>query len=134
MTALITLASILLLVLILLFIGNRALGRHEAPQTPEPEPTTTQSLDTGSVPAVTGLKVSGAYDTMVRFEWNNPDPQPDDAYVWRIIDVNSHTQNTRTTETFVEVQRDTAEQQICIEVSIARANGKMSSTPARECS
>jgi hypothetical protein len=120
--------------LILLFIGNRALGRHEAPQTPEPEPTTTQSLDTGSVPAVTGLKVSGAYDTMVRFEWNNPDPQPDDAYVWRIIDVNSHTQNTRTTETFVEVQRDTAEQQICIEVSIARANGKMSSTPARECS
>ncbi len=133
MTALITLASILLLVLILLFIGNRALGRHEAPQTPEPEPTATQSLDTGSVPAVTGLKVSDAYDTMVRFEWNNPDPQPDDAYVWRIIDVNSHTQNTRTTETFVEVPRETAEQQICIEVSIARANGKMSSTPAREC-
>lgn len=133
LTILISLASVLLLMMVLLFIGNQALGRHaentdETPTTPAVQPP-----DTGPVPAITGLKVHKETATSVQFVWDNPDPQEGDTYAWRIVDLRQHSQTHKVTERTAEVERPDADTQVCIEVSIVRTNNKMSHTPTREC-
>lgn len=134
LTILISLASVLLLMLVLLFIGNKALSQNRNDPESTPSATSTSTLDTGSVPPVSNLEVQNEDAGRVQFVWNNPDPQEGDAYLWRIVDLDNHAQTKRITETSVTVDRETENAQVCIEVSVVRANGKMSNTPTRECS
>lgn len=131
---LISVASVLLLIATLLFIGRDALGSKEAPQQTEPTDQATSSLDTESVPAVKNLRITSETDKNVRFDWDNPEPLSGDAYVWKTVSVNQQSQATRIEDTWVDVARETADQEICIEVSLVRKNGKMSNTAARTCS
>lgn len=134
LTILISLASVLLLMLVLLFIGNKALSTRDGDTEASPSTTATSTLDTGSVPAISNLEVQNEDADSVHFVWNNPDPQEGDAYLWRIVDMDNHTQSKRITEPHITVDRDSADAQVCIEVSLVRANGKISNTPTRECS
>ncbi|WP_435299289.1 serine/threonine protein kinase [Timonella sp. A28] len=132
----ISFASILVLVGIMVYIGLQGLSQEPLPQptTHETSGNEIQGPDTASVPAVTDLKVAESTPTAVRFTWVNPEPQDGDAFVWRVVDVDTTTAATRTTDRFVVVPRQDEAQRVCVEVSLVRSNGKVSHTPTRECS
>lgn len=131
---LLSVASVLLLVATLLFIGRDALGTKQEPKEIEPTNNSTPSLDTGSVPAVKNLRVGSETDTNVRFVWENPQELEGDTYVWKMVDVNEQSQATRTEDKWVDIPREATTGQICVEVSLVRSNGKMSNTATRICS
>ena len=125
----------------LVAIGIAVNGAAHAPARPlgSGDPSTTIVVD--DVPSPTGLTGSRAADGSVTFTWTNPSPKPDDHYLWGL--------RTATTEPVlalvsaptvtvpVAAQRgptpSTPAAEVCIEVSIVRADGRASATPVLGC-
>ncbi len=90
----------------------------------------------GSVPQVRGL--SGAYNaagTKATFSWTNPDPQDGDVYAWTIVggtDESASSQTALTSSTSIDIA-PSGEAHTCIQVSLIRADRRMSDTPAMAC-
>ena len=89
-----------------------------------------------SVPQVRGL--SGAYNaagTKATFSWTNPDPQDGDVYAWTIVggtDESASSQTALTSSTSIDIA-PSGEAHTCIQVSLIRADRRMSDTPAMAC-
>ncbi|ETY71921.1 serine/threonine-protein kinase [Bifidobacterium moukalabense] len=91
-------------------------------------------IDTAIVPSVENL--TGQYNgDKVRFAWVNPDPKKGDSYAWSIVGdsgVDMSTQATATDDTQVEVPAGDGPQ-TCIQVSLIRADRRMSQNPTIAC-
>ena len=69
-------------------------------------------------------------DGAVVFTWENPAPQDGDIYLWRTVSATAKGELVRTSEAQAQVPASGA--QVCIEVQVARDNGK-SSAPVPFC-
>lgn len=72
-------------------------------------------------------------DGSVVFTWINPDPEPDDTYLWGILTVTGEPELQRVSEPTVTVPAAEAGDEVCIEVSIVRADRRSSAKPAEVC-
>jgi hypothetical protein len=71
------------------------------------------------VPAVTGLTGTANPDGTVTFTWQNPSPQPDDTYGYRILDPLEESRFLEVPETTTTVAADPSGR-TCVEVVIVR--------------
>ena len=89
-----------------------------------------QDVVPGVVGTPTGL--TGVVDgATVTFTWVGPDPQPGDAFLWRVLDVLGEESLARTEEPTVTVPVQ-AGGQTCLEVFLTR-DGQASNEPAQAC-
>ncbi|PWG59473.1 serine/threonine-protein kinase [Bifidobacterium catulorum] len=83
----------------------------------------------GDVPSPTGLTGTLQGDTAT-FTWTNPDPRDGDRYAWNKVGADSA--SSLVDKPTVNIGGVTDEQ-VCIQVSIVRADRQMSTTPATAC-
>ena len=105
--------------------------RPPPPGASVPEATSRPTAVLRAVPAPADLLgvVDGA--TAV-FTWTNPDPEPGDRYLWGVAVVGAPTEVQPIDQPAVSIPLEGAVQ-LCIEVSITRADGRYSTRPAVEC-
>lgn len=132
-TFLVSLASILMLVGVLVYIGLKGLGSNAADPTNEPSHTSPSAPGVVTVPPVQELEVIAQTDDSVTFGWKNPDPLSGDAYLWRTTDATNQGAQNRITDPQVTVPKTSKDEPVCIEVSLVRANGTMSHTAEKGC-
>jgi eukaryotic-like serine/threonine-protein kinase len=72
-------------------------------------------------------------DGSVVFTWVNPDPEPDDTYLWGILTVTGEPELQIVPEPTVTVPVEQAGDEVCITVSIVRADRRSSAEPAEVC-
>lgn len=129
-------ASVILLAGVLVGAGYFALGRDAreprpsatAPTSrPSPVPTT---ITSGRVPSPTTLQATEIGTGTVRFTWVNPAAQEGDGYLWGLEDAE---RRERVDVPYVDVPLPEGARSVCIEVSIVRANGQLSTTPLEGC-
>ncbi len=85
---------------------------------------------TTAVPSVENL--AGRYENgMVRFTWTNPDPKEGDSYAWSIVGDSKVTASS-TTDMQVDVPA-TDGARTCIQISLIRADRRMSQNPTIAC-
>lgn len=121
-------------VVVALALGGAAWGALR-PGTPEPPPATTPAPTTPAVvavPAPTDLTATVAGDR-VTFTWANPDPVEGDRYLWGVATLTGETRLEPVDEPRVTAPATTDGAPTCIEVSIVRADGRYSTTPATGC-
>lgn len=100
---------------------------------PTPQPTVSPSVPAvRAVPAPTDLAGTVAGDGSVVFTWTNPDPQDGDRYLWGPAVPGGPSELEVVPEPTVTVERPGGGQ-VCVEVSIVRADGRYSTTPAVGC-
>ncbi|MBW3088054.1 serine/threonine protein kinase [Bifidobacterium sp. 82T24] len=99
----------------------------------DPSPGLGATADS-DVPSPTGL-AGTLQDGTATFTWTNPDPQNGDRYAWNRV--GSDSAQSDATSSFVDrptVSIDgVTDDQVCIQVSIVRADRQMSTTPATAC-
>ncbi|MGN0108807.1 MAG: serine/threonine-protein kinase [Bifidobacterium sp.] len=107
---------------------------HAEEQRKEDDPDS--AVTSGSVPQVHDL--TGTYNAVgdkVTFTWINPEPQDGDTYAWAIVgdtDAPAGAQGTLNSSTSIEID-SSGEAHTCIQVSLIRADRRMSDTPAMAC-
>jgi hypothetical protein len=86
----------------------------------------------GTVPAPVDLAGTRAEDGSVTFTWTNPTPEDGDSYLWgrRTVTGPPALELVEGTSVTVEAQPD---EQVCVEVSIVRADRRASAVPAEGC-
>jgi eukaryotic-like serine/threonine-protein kinase len=84
------------------------------------------------VPAPTGLTGVRLADGSVGFTWVNPEPAVGDQYLWGVLSATGQPTLALLAEPRVTVPA-TAGEQVCIEVSIVRADRSASARPAEVC-
>ena len=84
------------------------------------------------VPAPTGLTGVRLADGSVAFTWVNPDPAAGDQYLWGVRSATGEPTLALLAEPTVTVPAG-AGGQVCIEVSIVRADRSVSARPAEVC-
>jgi hypothetical protein len=116
--------------LLVVVIGSRG---SEPPNQPGSRDTITQSADGDpigpAVPAPVGLTGTTQGARLV-FTWNNPDPQPGDAYIWYRTEQGAPTQRHRTTDAEASV---IGTGRTCLAVLLVRDDGATSAQPATAC-
>ncbi|WP_102509435.1 serine/threonine protein kinase [Sanguibacter massiliensis] len=129
-------ASVVVLAGVLVGAGYLAFGRDaDEPRPsvttptaePSPEPTT---ITSGRVPSPTTLQATEIGTGTVRFTWVNPAAQDGDGYLWGLEDSE---RRERVEVPYVDVPLPEGTDSVCIEVSIVRANGQLSTTPLEGC-
>jgi serine/threonine protein kinase len=108
-----------------------------APDEPDaaPTPDPTSNVVTLGVPAPAAVSVTPSADgTSVTFEWENPDPQDGDKFVWNRSDGPNRGAKTPTGSASVTIDGVDSNTQVCVEVLIVRTNGKLSTEPLEMCS
>ncbi|GIG39916.1 serine/threonine-protein kinase [Cellulomonas phragmiteti] len=105
---------------------------------PTPAPTDTFApAQTGPaaapVPAPHSLVGTRAPDGSVTFTWQNPDPQDGDRYLWGVLAVTGEPTLALVDEERVTVPADQATGEVCVQVSIVRADRSSSTRPAQGC-
>lgn len=100
----------------------------------EVEPTTTPSTvpSIRAVPAPADL-VGSVADGSAVFTWENPDPQDGDSYLWGLTLAGTEPALELVEEETVTVAPVVPGDQVCIEVSIVRTDGRFSTSPAVAC-
>ncbi|HEY0185862.1 MAG TPA: serine/threonine-protein kinase [Cellulomonas sp.] len=88
---------------------------------------------TGTVPSPTGLVGTRTAAGTVEFTWTNPDPQDGDRYLWGVLSTVGETSFASPTDQALAVVTPDGEGEVCIEVSIVRADRRASATPAEGC-
>jgi serine/threonine protein kinase len=99
--------------------------------TAAPAPTVATEASVPSPARLAGVDMG---DGTISFTWTNPNPLVGDAYTWREIGVGQQNDLELTDRTSVLVPLPDDADSVCIEVSIVRANGQSSTTPAEACS
>ncbi|ADG75090.1 serine/threonine protein kinase [Cellulomonas flavigena DSM 20109] len=87
----------------------------------------------GPVPAPHSLAGTRADDGSVTFTWQNPDPQDGDRYLWGVLTATGEPTYELVDAERVTVPADQATGEVCIEVSIVRADRSRSALPAEGC-
>ncbi len=86
------------------------------------------------VPSATNVQGKRNDDGTVTFTWTNPDPQKGDAYLWKPVQANGQVGvSSLVKDPTVTLEADKANGQICIQVSIVRANHQTSTEPSTAC-
>ena len=106
-------------------------GARKAPRS-EYEPDTDLAVHE-VVPAPRSIHGERAADGSVVFTWTNPEPQAGDAYLWGVVDKTGQVQPERVEQPSATVPSDEAPGEVCVEVDVVRADGRVSDTPARGC-
>lgn len=101
----------------------------------EPEPTATP---TPSMPAIRAVPSPDELEGTLRdgaavFTWENPDPEEGDSYLWGVSLAGTEPQLELVDTETVTVTEVVPGEQLCIEVSIVRTDGRFSTTPAVAC-
>ena len=111
-----------------------ALG-PDAPTTAEvPTPTSTpSSAPLRAVPTPTDLVGTVGADGAATFTWTDPDPQDGDRYLWGLVVAGAAPRLEPVTDPTVSVVPPVPGDQVCIQVSLVRADGRYSTTPAVGC-
>lgn len=104
-------------------------GAPSSPAAFAPPPASVDAV----VPAPTDLTGQRQPDGSVVFTWHNPDPQPGDGYLWGLLSLTQAPQLALVDVAQVSVPSTKAVGQTCIEVSVRRADGRYSLTPAKGC-
>ncbi|KQZ23424.1 serine/threonine-protein kinase [Microbacterium sp. Root553] len=115
------------IVLVSSLAGSLMPAPEQTAQAPEPQ----DPLVSGPVPEaedLTGTNTAG----VVSFTWTNPDPQPDDAYIWYEVTLDGPQEAHIVEQTDVTLEGDRSGR-TCIEVLIKRADGRSSPEPIRGC-
>jgi hypothetical protein len=87
-----------------------------------------------AVPAPASLAGRRQADGSVVFTWENPDPQPGDRYEWALRRASGSLEPALVpTATATVPASDAGEGEVCIEVSIVRADRRLSTSPAQGC-
>ncbi|WP_312183069.1 serine/threonine-protein kinase [Arthrobacter sp.] len=121
-------AAVLAIVLLAVFLPRDGSPRQAAPEPTQPPSNALGGLE-GSVAPPTDLSGSQTAGEAV-FTWANPEPQEGDIYLWRSVTATSKGELVRTSEE--QAVLPAAGGQTCIEVQVARANGR-ASEPAAIC-
>lgn len=85
------------------------------------------------VPAPHSLEGTRAADGSVTFTWQNPDPQDGDRYLWGVRRATGEPTLELVDAPGVTVPADQASGEVCIQVSIVRADRAVSTRPAQGC-
>jgi hypothetical protein len=114
-------------------VAAQGSGAPDAGQTttalaPAPPPTVG-----AAVPSPTELSGTRQADGSVVFRWTNPDPQQGDQYVWGVRQATGEPTLALVGTTSVTVPAAQGSGQVCIEVSIVRADRRESVRPAEGC-
>ncbi len=104
-------------------------GRQPAPATATP--TGAPTAVTRAVPSPTDLVGTVEAGAAV-FTWTNPEPEPGDRYLWGVARVGEQTVVASVDEPAVSFPLD-GSVELCIEVSVVRADGRYSTAPAVGC-
>ena len=123
-----TAAAVLAIVLLAVFLPRDGSPRQAAPEPTQPPSNALGGLE-GSVAPPTELNGTQSAGEAV-FTWANPAPQEGDIYLWRSVTATTRGELVRTSEE--QAVLPAAGGQICIEVQVARANGR-ASEPAAVC-
>ena len=105
----------------------------------EPRPGDTDFQQSGGsaveavVPSPHSLEGTRDASGDVTFTWINPDPRPDDQYLWAVRTVQGTGAPEVVDEPTVTVPAAQAGDEVCIEVSIVRADRRASATPSQVC-
>lgn len=119
--------------------GAVAVATHGS-GTAQPRPSTTelappvQPTVGGAVPSPAELVGTREKDGSVVFRWTNPDPQDGDRYVWGVRRATGDPTLALVGTTTVTVPAAQASGEVCIQVSIVRADRRESVRPTEGCS
>lgn len=118
--------------------GNQTVveGSHGALRNGErPEPTGNEPPGASVVPSPQQLSGSFAENGAAHFHWRNPDPREGDTYVWSRIGAATTPGASHVVDsTEFDIPADQTNQaQVCVRVSIVRADRSMSAQPATAC-
>jgi hypothetical protein len=103
---------------------------HE-PQQHDPGPQVVRTAPPAvAVPQVSSLVGARAADGAVRFTWTNPAPQAGDRYQWGVVTATDEAPLALVDAPHVTVP---APGEVCIQVLLVRADGRVSSDAARGC-
>jgi hypothetical protein len=86
-----------------------------------------------TVPAPTNLFGTRQTDGTVVFTWTNPDEQDGDTYLWGVRTATGEPQLEIVDEPTVTVTPPAEGGEVCVEVSIVRADRRASTVPAEGC-
>ncbi|MFF1528552.1 protein kinase [Cellulomonas sp. NPDC058312] len=108
-------------------------NRPDASPGPDAETDFPGPQDTvaATVPSPTNLFGSRAADGTIVFTWTNPDEQEGDTYLWGRLTTTGEPQLQIVEDQTVTLPADPGE--VCIEVSIVRADRRASATPTEGC-
>lgn len=107
-------------------------GTDELP--PAPTPSVSSSVPgLRTVPTPTDLVGTLAADGSVVFTWSNPDPQDGDRYLWGRAVLTGEPELAPVDAATVSVPAGAPGAEVCIEVSLVRADGRFSAEPALGC-
>ncbi|WP_449385034.1 protein kinase domain-containing protein [Cellulomonas soli] len=133
-----TLGAIASGAVVLLAAAAIVLANRDADSTPLPAQDdfsdgASSTRDVQSVPAPDSIHGERRSDGTVVFTWRNPDPEPGDAYLWGVLTLTGQTELELVETDTVTVPADQATGEVCIEVSIVRADRRASADPAQGC-
>ncbi|MEZ0449775.1 serine/threonine-protein kinase [Cellulomonas sp. ICMP 17802] len=119
-------------------IGAVALGRGGAPQD---APTSTSEFSQAPVSTSVGDAVPSPHsllgtrqaDGSVVFTWENPDPEAGDQYLWGVREATGEPQLALVDQPTVTVPAAQAQGEVCLQVSIVRADRRSSTSPLEGC-
>ncbi|UPO77684.1 serine/threonine-protein kinase [Arthrobacter sp. Helios] len=120
---------ILAIVLLAIFLPRGDAPRQAAPAPTQPPSNALGGLD-GAVAPPAGLNGTQEAGEAV-FTWTNPEPQEGDIYLWRSVTATSQGELVRTAEP--QAVLPATGNETCIEVQVARSNGR-ASEPVAACS
>jgi len=124
-------ASAVVVVVVLVTAALLSTGEpRTGPTTSSPTPSAT-TVDSSVVPVPTDVVAALSGERTVLFSWVNPDPQEGDRYLWGVDDGSDERQVTVSGSASVALPE--GEDSVCIEVSVVRTDGRVSTRPARAC-
>ncbi|MET1017889.1 MAG: hypothetical protein ABWX76_13785, partial [Leifsonia flava] len=102
---------------------------------PTPAPSASSDIITLGVPSPAAVAVTPSADgTQVTFEWENPEPQDGDRFLWNRSDGPNEGAKTPTESGSTTIGGVDSNTQVCVEVVIVRTTGKLSTEPLEMCS
>ncbi|WP_354499003.1 serine/threonine-protein kinase [Mycetocola sp. 2940] len=100
-----------------------------------PTPTASSDIITLGVPTPAAVAVTPSTDgSQVTFEWENPEPQDGDRFIWNRSDGPNEGAKTPTEHGLTTIEGVDSNTQVCVEVVIVRTSGKLSTEPLEMCS
>jgi eukaryotic-like serine/threonine-protein kinase len=127
------------LVVVAAALGVAAAARHgshdASPHASETAFGTARADDPaeGAVPAPASLGGLRQSDGSVVFTWENPDPQPGDKFLWGVRPPTGEPTLALVDAPTVTVPAEQASGQVCVEVSLVRADRRASTRPVEGC-
>lgn len=121
-------AAVVAAAAVALLLPPESAPREEPPPPAQPPSNALGGLD-GAVAPPSGLSGTEDSGTAV-FTWTNPEPQEGDIYLWRSVTATAKGDLVRTSQP--EAVLPATGTETCIEVQVARANGR-ASEPAAVC-